>query len=56
MFFSIFFQKMKISNKLHINGCNTLMQYLMTLVTSHLYHTLKFSFSRTILRYVSLMA
>jgi len=25
------FQKMKISNKLHNNGCNTLMQYLMTI-------------------------
>jgi len=32
------------------------MQYLMTTVTSHLYHTLKHSFSRTILRYVRLMA
>ena len=40
------FQKMKISNKLYNNRCNTLMQYLMTisLVTSHLYHTLKLSF------------
>jgi len=30
--FDIFdiFQKMKISNKLYNNGCNTLMQYLMT--------------------------
>jgi len=44
--FDIFdiFQKMKISNKLYNNGCNTLMQYLMT---SHLYHTLKLSFRRT---------
>ena len=25
------FQKMKISNKLYNNGCNTLMQYLMTI-------------------------
>ena len=25
------FQKMKISNKLYYNGCNTLMQYLMTI-------------------------
>jgi len=38
------FQKMKISNKLYNNGCNMLMQYLMTIVTSHLYHTLKLSF------------
>jgi len=31
--FDIFdiFQKMKISNKLYNNGCNTLMQYLMTI-------------------------
>jgi len=51
IFFDIFdifdnFQKMKISNKLHNNGCNTLIQYLMTiLVTSHLYYTLIVSFS-----------
>jgi len=32
-FFDIFdiFQKMKIPNKLYNNGCNTLMQYLMTI-------------------------
>jgi len=31
--FDIFdiFQKMKISNELYNNGCNTLMQYLMTI-------------------------
>jgi len=47
IFFYIFdiFQKMQISNKLYNNGCNTLMQYLMTIkVTSHLYHTLKLKF------------
>jgi len=33
IFFDIFaiFQEMKISSKLHNNGCNTLMQYLMTI-------------------------
>jgi len=30
IFFDIF-QKIKISNKLYNNGCNTLMQYLMTI-------------------------
>jgi len=50
------YQKMKISNKLYSNGCNTLIQYLMTSsVASHLYNTLKFSFCRTILCYVRLM-
>jgi len=55
--FDIFdtFQKMKILNKLYINSRNMRMQYLMT-ITSHLYNTLKLSFSRTILRYVRLMA
>jgi len=39
------FQKMKISNKLYNNGCNTLMQYLMTLsYQSFVPYTLKFSF------------
>jgi len=47
-----YFRKMIISNKLHNNGCNTLVQYLMT--TSHWCHTLKLSFRRTILRYVRL--
>jgi len=56
--FDIFdiFWKMKISNKLYNNGCNMLMQYLITIVTIHLYHALKLSFSRTILRYVRFMA
>ena len=39
IFFDIFdiFQKMKISNKLYNNGCNTLMQYLMTIVIAVIY-------------------
>jgi len=45
-----------ILNKLYNNGCSTLMQYLMTIGTSHLYLTLKRSFSRTILRYDRLMS
>jgi len=51
------FQKIKISNNLYNNGCNTLMQYLMTISYQSFvpYRTLKL-FRRTILRYVHLMA
>jgi len=41
---------MKISNKLYNNGCNTLMQYLMTVSYQSFvpYVNLKLSFSRTL--------
>jgi len=55
--FSIFLQKMKISNKLDYNsGCNTRMQYLMTISYQSFVPYVKFSFSRTILRCVRLIA
>jgi len=44
--FDIFdaFQKMKILNKLYNNGCNTLMQYLITISYQTFVHTLKLGF------------
>jgi len=47
---------MKIANSLYNNGCNMLMQYLMTNQLPVICTMLKLSFSRTILRYVRLMA
>jgi len=46
---------MKIYNKLHNNGCNTLMQYLMTTSYQSFVLYRKLSFNRTILRYIRLM-
>ena len=44
--FDIFdiFQKMTISNKLYKNGCNTLMQYLMTISYQSFVQYVKTSF------------
>jgi len=54
--FDIFdiFQNMKILNTLYNNGCNTLMQYLMTISYQSLVPYVKTR--RTVLRYVRLMA
>ena len=56
--FNIFdiFQKRKILNKLYNNGCNTLIQYLMTTSYQSFLPYVKISFSRTILRYVRIVA
>ena len=53
IFFDIFdiFQKMKISTKLYNNGCNTLMQYLMTIRYQSFVPYVKISFLSNVTPY-----